>query len=100
MLAIASDDRSVTLTPATLLAINTLFTVTVDATVSDPGGNPLGTAFVATFRTASPDNTAPHVESIDPPNNATGVATTIRRLGHVHRGDRPGECHADIPPCR
>jgi hypothetical protein len=64
------------LTPASPLAINTLYTVTVDASVSDPGGNPLAASFVSTFRTATPDATAPRVESIDPPDGATGVPTT------------------------
>ncbi len=75
-LTIGADDRTATLTPASPLAVNTLFTVTVDAAVSDPAGNPLGSAFVSTFRTATPDATAPRVESIDPPDGATGVPTT------------------------
>ena len=48
-IAIAADDRSVTLTPSSLLAVNTLYTMTVDAAVTDPGGNGLGTAFVSTW---------------------------------------------------
>ena len=50
-LAVSADDRSVTLTPTTPLAVNTLHTVTVDATASDPAGNALAAAFTSTFRT-------------------------------------------------
>ncbi len=46
------------------------------AVSATPAGNALGTTFTSTFRTASPDGTAPQVESIDPPDNATGVGTT------------------------
>jgi hypothetical protein len=75
-LAIAADDRSVTLTPASLLSLNTLFTVTVDTSVTDRAGNALAAVFTSTFRTASPDTSAPRVETIDPPDQAAGVATT------------------------
>ena len=76
-LSVSTDDRSVTLTPTTTLAVNTLYTVTVDSTAIDPAGNALAAAFTSTFRTSSPDNIAPRVESIDPPDNATGVGTTV-----------------------
>ncbi len=75
-LVVASDDRSVTLTPAAALAINTLFTVTVDSTVRDRAANALAGPFVSTFRTMSPDATPPTVASVDPPNGAVGVGTT------------------------
>jgi hypothetical protein len=73
---LASDDRTVTLTPSTPLAINTLHTVTVDATVNDQAGNAMAAAFTSTFRTTSPDTTAPRVESIVPATGAVDVPTT------------------------
>jgi hypothetical protein len=75
-LAIATDDRSVTLTPATPLAINTEYSVNVSTGARDRAGNPLNAAFASTFRTVSPDATAPKVVSIEPPNGAVGVGTT------------------------
>jgi hypothetical protein len=73
---VAQDGRSVTITPSAPLPVNTTVTVTVDATATDRNNNTLATAFSSTFRTATPDGTAPRVVSIDPPNNATGVGTT------------------------
>lgn len=75
-LVVAADDRSVTLTPSAPLSINTLYTVTVDATARDRAANPLAAPFVSTFRTVSPDSTSPKVVSIDPANGAVGVGTT------------------------
>jgi hypothetical protein len=73
--AVAQNGRSVGITPGAPLPVNTIVTVTVDATAADPAGNTLA-AFSSTFRTATPDSTAPRVVSINPPNNATGVGTT------------------------
>lgn len=74
-LTIAPDDRSVTLTPNAPLAVNTLYTVTIESAATDRAGNALP-ASVTTFRTSTPDTTPPHVVSIDPADNAVGVATT------------------------
>lgn len=73
---IDDDDRRVTLTPAAPLAINTLHTVTVVATVRDRAGNAMGALFTSSFRTVSPDEIPPKVVTIQPPNNAVGVGTT------------------------
>ncbi len=75
-LAVAPDSRSVTLTPQAPLAINTLYTVSVTTGVSDVAGNALAAAFTSTFRTASPDVTAPKVSISDPVSGAVGVGTT------------------------
>ena len=75
-LLIAADDRSVTLTPASPLAINTLYTVTVAATARDRAANPLAAPFVSTFRTTAPDAISPKVAAVDPQNGAVGVGTT------------------------
>lgn len=76
-MSIADDDRSVTLTPTSPLAVNTLFTVSVTTTVRDRNGNALEAPFAATFRTLSPDNVPPTVVSIDPADGAVGVGTTV-----------------------
>ncbi len=75
-LVLSSGNHVATLTPSSPLPVNTVITVTVDAAVADAAGNPIGAAFVSTFRTSTPDATAPQVESIDPPDNATGVPAT------------------------
>jgi hypothetical protein len=75
-IVIASDDRTVTLTPSAPMSVNAIHTVTVDSTVTDRAGNPLGVTFTSTFRTTSPDTTAPRVESIVPADNSVGVPTT------------------------
>jgi hypothetical protein len=65
----------VTLTPVTRpLALGTLFTVSVGAGVTDVAGNALGTAFVATFRTAAPDTAGPRVVSTAPAAGAVDVS--------------------------
>jgi hypothetical protein len=75
-LTIASDDRSVTLTPTSPLAVDTLFTATVETAVTDRAGNALAAPFASSFRTSAPDTSGPRVDSIDPPHQATGVSTT------------------------
>jgi hypothetical protein len=75
VVTVAQDGQSVSLTPVAPLAINTTFTVAIDATATDRADNPIAAAFSSTFRTATPDSTAPRVVSIDPANNATGVGT-------------------------
>ncbi len=75
-ITVAADDRSVTLTPQSTLAINTLHTVSVAATVRDRAGNPLPAAFTSSFRTASPDTAPPTVVSANPPAGSVGIGTT------------------------
>ncbi len=75
-LAIAADDRSVTLTPSSPLTENTLYTVSVDAGVRDKAANALTAAFASTFRTISPDVVAPKVLTTVPANASIGVGTT------------------------
>lgn len=75
-LVVAADDRSVTLTPAAPLAINTLYSVVVDATARDRAANAMVAAFASTFRTVSPDSTAPTMVGASPANGAVGIGTT------------------------
>jgi hypothetical protein len=75
VLTVAPDRRSATLTPSAALAINTVYTVVVDTSVTDPAGNALGAPFSSTFRTVSPDATAPKVQSTNPVDGAVGVGT-------------------------
>ena len=69
--AVGGGNLSVLLTPQVSLAVNTLYTVSVTG-LRDAAGNALPDTTI-TFRTVSPDNTAPKVSSIDPANNAIGV---------------------------
>ena len=63
-----------TFTPDSLLAANTTYTATITTAARDLAGNALASDFTWTFTTgATPDTTAPTVESTDPANNATGV---------------------------
>ena len=69
--------NTVSLTPATTLAVGTAFRITVPTTVTDIAGNALATAFTSTFTTATPppaDTTPPTVSAVAPTNAATGVA--------------------------
>jgi hypothetical protein len=75
-LTVAADDRTVTLTPSSALALNTLFTLTVGVGVTDRAGNALAAPFTSTFSTSAPDTVGPRVDAIDPPDEATGVGTT------------------------
>ena len=50
-LQVAPDGRSLTYNPAALLASDTVYTLTVAATVEDLSGAPMAAPFVATFRT-------------------------------------------------
>jgi len=64
-----------TFTPASNLAINTLYTGTVTTGTKDLAGNALATDYVWSFTTGTvADSIAPTVTSTDPVNAATGVA--------------------------
>jgi thiamine monophosphate synthase len=66
-----------TLTPSSVLAFATGYTVTVTTGVKDVAGNALASPFTSTFTTvAAPDTTAPTIISRSPVDSATGVATT------------------------
>ncbi len=72
---IAYAGRTMTFTPASLLAANTTFTTTISTGAEDLAGNPLANSFAWTFTTgAAPDITPPTVSSTDPANHSTGVA--------------------------
>ena len=72
---ILCDGTRATFTPASNLALNTTFTATVKAGVTDEAGAALASNFVWSFKTGSTAAaTAPTVTSIDPANNATGVS--------------------------
>ena len=76
-ISVSPDGRSAILTPVTRpLALNTAFTLTIAANVADPAGNVLGTPYTSTFRTASPDTTAPRVQTTSPVAGAAGVGLT------------------------
>ena len=63
-----------TFTPASDLAISTLFTATITTGAKDLAGNALAVDFVWTFTTgATKDTTRPTVILVNPANHATGV---------------------------
>jgi hypothetical protein len=67
--------------PDSLLAPDTIFSVTIDANVADLAGNLMTSAFTSNFTTqSSEDNYPPRVETVNPPNEATEIPanTTIR----------------------
>ena len=77
-LAVSADDRSVTLTPTTPLAVNTLHTVTVDATVERSRRQcPRGRIHFDIPNVVAGQHRATVSRAIDPPDNATGVGTTV-----------------------
>jgi methionine-rich copper-binding protein CopC len=66
---------TMTFSPTSDLAPDTLYTATITAAAKDLAGNALASNYVWTFTTgATPDTTAPTVVATDPANNATGVA--------------------------
>lgn len=79
-----AGSKTVTLTPDTVLDINTLYTATVTTAATDIAGNalagnsaplPAASNYVWTFTTgATPDTTAPTVTSVNPVDLATAVA--------------------------
>jgi hypothetical protein len=75
--ALSTDRRSLTFTPASALATSTLHTVSLGP-VTDRSGNP-AMAFTSSFTTGAsgtPDVTRPSVSTVSPVNNATGVPVT------------------------
>lgn len=82
---ISYDDarRTATLQPATPLALNTRYDVTVTTGVTDRAGNPLTAARTWSFTTASTvDSSPPSVTSTSPADQETGVPvnTTVKAL--------------------
>jgi hypothetical protein len=66
---------TMTFTPTSTLAPDTLFIMTITTGAEDLAGNPLANNFVWSFTTgATLDTTAPTVSSTDPLSGATGVA--------------------------
>jgi hypothetical protein len=79
-IAISNDGRIVTLTPITRpLPLNTTFTASVAAAVTDRSGNAMDQARSFSFQTIAPDTTGPRVQSTSPLAGAVGVglATNI-----------------------
>jgi hypothetical protein len=75
--ALSTDRRSLTFTPASALATSTLHTVTLGV-VTDVAGN-AAQPFTSSFTTGASgtaDTTRPSVSTVSPLNNATGVAVT------------------------
>jgi hypothetical protein len=64
---------TVTFTPASALALNTLYTATITTGAQDTFGNALASNFVWTFMTSTTACAAPTVISVAPPNIATGI---------------------------
>jgi hypothetical protein len=62
-----------TFTPATALALNTLYTATITTGATDTFGNTLASDFVWTFRTTTTACAAPTVISVAPPAGSTGI---------------------------
>jgi spore maturation protein SpmB len=76
--ALSDGNRTVTLTPATLLAANTVHVISI-AGVSDASGNTLANMVSSTFTTtAGFDGRAPFVSVVNPPHTATGVGRNVR----------------------
>ena len=72
---VAYVGTTATFTPASPLAPNTTYTLTVTVGATDVAGNSLAGNFVDSFTTgATVDTTAPTVSATDPANNATGIA--------------------------
>jgi hypothetical protein len=64
---------TVTFTPASPLALNTVYTATITTGATDTFGNPLASNFVWSFTTSSTPCAPPTVLSVTPPNLATGI---------------------------
>ena len=74
---LSNGNRTLTLTPLLLLAPSAEHAVTV-AEVEDRSGNPLGAPVVTTFTTGtSVDIAGPKLETVEPPNGALNVSTTV-----------------------
>ena len=66
-------DRTVALTPASALKLNTSYTIEATTAIADPAGNHLSSAFSSAFKVQSPDTTAPRVSVLAPANGAVNV---------------------------
>ncbi len=73
---ISYDSKDATFTPSSLLATNTLYTVTVKNTVKDLAGNAMLSDYSWSFRTVDPDTIPPQILSTSPVTGATGVSIT------------------------
>ena len=75
--ALSNGNRTLTLTPPTLLAPNTAHTLVI-AGISDTAGNTMAGATQATFTTgAGIDLTRPVVTTFAPPHNTSGVPVNV-----------------------
>ena len=73
---VTSSGTTATFTPAANLAPNKIYTGTITTGVKDLTGNTLAVNYTFNFTTGdAPDLTLPMVNSTDPLNNATGVAS-------------------------
>jgi hypothetical protein len=66
-------DRTVALTPALALKLNTSYTIEATTAIADPAGNHLSSAIASSFKVQSPDTTAPRVSLLAPANGAVNV---------------------------
>jgi len=66
-------DRTVALTPASALKLNTSYTIEATTAIADPAGNHLSSAIASSFKVQSPDTTAPRVSLLAPANGAVNV---------------------------
>ncbi|MDD5224857.1 MAG: Ig-like domain-containing protein [bacterium] len=75
----AAGSNAASFTPASSLAVNTLYTATITTAVKDVAGNALAANYVWSFTTAAaPDTTAPRVSSTNPENLALTVAISAK----------------------
>ncbi len=72
---VSYNGKTATFSPASFLAINTLYNATITMAAKDPSGNALKTNYVWSFTTGmSSSSNQPKVISTDPVNGATTVA--------------------------
>lgn len=71
-----STAQIVTLDPSADLAYDTSYILAVSADVTDDAGNAVAAENFIFTTTSAPDTSSPAVSSVDPDNNATGVAIT------------------------
>jgi hypothetical protein len=76
----SEGDRTVTLSPAAPLSLNTNFTIEATPLLTDPAGNTLSSPLTASFKTKSPDVVPPRVSAIVPAHGSVNVpvGTDIR----------------------
>lgn len=76
--ALAADDREVTITPSAELDYNATYTVTVSTAVTDRKGNALASAFRSSFTTLPPDLAGAQIVRITPAADEVDVSLTAR----------------------